>query len=101
MNNLLRLMIYDPVAIWIKGIDEMKDAKNFLNEFSIKQTFEGLSVETLERFDKWISLMRDPEYNDVILDDSGNVFLPRNFIRLIPVIRWPLVKEGYERLEDI
>lgn len=79
-------------AIWVKGKDELLACREYLNRVYIKDEGRGIPVEDLERFKALELKMRDPEYNDIIFDGQIPV-IPRNFIRLVPVLRWPIVRE--------
>lgn len=92
MSNLPRAWADEDYAIWIRGKAELRECQQFLNRISIQLMGEGMDIELLQRFNEEEELMRDPEYNDLIFD-AGKYYLPRNFIRLIPVIRWPLVRD--------
>lgn len=85
----------DSFAVWIKGKAELKECQRFLNKILIQSSKKGLDIEALQGFSEAEELMRNPEYNDLIFD-NGRYCLPRNFIRLIPVIRWPLIRECFK-----
>lgn len=91
-NKSLEYWINHDFAIWIKGKDELLACREYLNRAYIKGEGRGIPVEDLERFKALELKMRDPEYNDIIIDGQMSV-IPRNFIRLVPVLRWPIVRE--------
>ena len=79
-------------AIWIKGKDELLACREYLNRVYIKDEGRGIPIEDLERFKTLERNMRYPEFNDIIVDGQMAV-IPRKFIRLVPVLRWPIVRE--------
>ena len=91
-NQSFEYWINHDFAIWIKGKDELLACQEYLNRICIKDEGKGIPVEDLERFKALELQMRDPEYNDIIIDGQMPV-IPRNFIRLVPVLRWPIVRE--------
>lgn len=82
-------------AIWVKGKDELLACCEYMKRVWIKEEGRGMPIEDLEHFKALEAKMRDPEYNDIIIDGQMAV-IPRNFIRLVPVLRWPIAREMLE-----